>query len=107
MYWNTCNSDPKGASSLSAGHVAQLLHESHFAHATSTLTPLAKSYLTTYINVAKNNEIVSEYVEGLLTAAYSEECAHVTEAGLAKLDTVPKAVNSIHATNEQKQTSFY
>ena len=90
------NSEAKKASRLSKAHVAKLFQESHFAHATSHMNPIAKAFLEFYLNVAKSVETFSEYVEDLVTASQSEHCAHISEASITKLAVVADAINEMH-----------
>ena len=79
---------------LSKAHVARLLQESHFAHATSHMNPIAKAFLEFYLNIAKSVEIFSEYVETLVAASQSEHCTHISETSIAKLAVVADAISS-------------
>ena len=89
-------SEAKKTSRLSKAHVARLLQESHFAHATSHMNPIAKAFLEFYLNVAKSVETFSEYVETLVAASQSEHCAHISETSIAKLAVVADAINEMH-----------
>ena len=89
-------SEAKKASRLSKAHVARLLQESHFAHATSHMNPIAKAFLELYLNIAKSVEIFSEYVETLVAASQSEHCTHISETSIAKLAVVADAINEMH-----------
>ena len=101
------NSDSKKTSRLSKAHVAKLFQESHFQHATAHMNPIAKAFLEFYLNVAKSVETFSEYVEDLLTASQSAECAHISEASIEKLAVVANAVNEMHEDCEKAKQDLW
>jgi len=101
------NSDTKKTSRLSKAHVAKLFQESHFQHATAHMNPIAKAFLEFYLNVAKSVETFSEYVEDLLTASQSAECAHISEASIEKLAVVANAVNEMHEDCEKAKQDLW
>jgi hypothetical protein len=87
--------------------VAQLIQNGHYAQVAATLSPLAKSFLQTYMNNASNLPVLSELVESLSSVAFSEAGRKLAEPTLAKLEAAAGALNSLCAQTQKAKQDLY
>jgi hypothetical protein len=92
---------------MSPQNIEQLFQNANFAQVTASLTPLAKSYLQTYVNNASNLPVLSELVESLATVASSELGRKLAQSTLAKLEAAASALNSLCSQTQKAKQDLY
>ena len=68
---------------MSPENLTHLIRDSHFNSAITSMTPLAKSYLHTYLNNATNVPVLSEFVESVVAVAQTEQGRKLVQTTLA------------------------
>ena len=92
---------------MNSESVTQLIHNAHYAQVTASLTPLAKSYLQTYMNNASNLPVLSELVESLSSVAFSDAGRKLAQPTLTKLEDASGALNSLCAQTQKAKQDLY
>ena len=71
------------------------------------MTPLAKSYLHTYLNLATNIPVLSEFVESAVAATQTAQGRKLAQTTLANLEKAVWSLNSIKEQSERAKHDLY
>ena len=103
----SCDPDSKVPPSMSPENLTHLIRDSHFNSAITSMTPLTKSYLHTYLNNTTNVTVISEFVESVLAVTQTEKGRKLAQTTLAHLEVVTGAVNSLRDQTTRAKHDLY
>ena len=92
---------------MSSENPTYLIRDSHFNSATASMTPLAKSYLHTYLNLATNMPVLSEFVESAVASTQTAQDRKLAQTTLANLEKAAWSLNSIKEQSERAKHDLY
>jgi hypothetical protein len=92
---------------MSPENLTHLIRDSHFNSAPVNMTPLAKSYLHTYLNNTTNVPLLSEFVESVVAVSQTAQDRKLDQTTLANLEVVAGAVNSLCDQTERAKHDLY
>ena len=92
---------------MSSENLTHLIRDSHFNSATASMTPLAKSYLHTYLNLDTNMPVLSEFVESAVAVTQTAQGRKLAQTTLANLEKAAWSLNSMKEQSERAKHDLY